>query len=123
MKTLWLKVRDYNKRCINKCGIPEIGWCRTEVIELTPEYYQSLLNNFDLNCCCAGLDSVNKKIIYTAQFIEFLCDKIEVTSTLTPLNTAIRSNNKTKDLKTNSLLKHEFLNPHKPHSREIGMVM
>ena len=94
------------------------------------EYYESLLNNFDLNCCCAGLNRVNKKIIYTDKFIEFLCnDKIEVTSTLTPLNTAIRLNNKTKDLKTNSdldkeveLLKHEFLNPYKPHYREIGNI-
>ena len=112
-------------------GDRRYGWGRTEVIELNQtEYYESLLNNFDLNCCCAGLDRVNKKIIYTDKFIEFLCnDKIEVTSTLTPLNTAIRLNNKTKDLKTNSdldkeveLLKHEFLNPHKPHYREIGNI-
>ncbi len=90
-------------------GDRRYGWGRTEVIELNQtEYYESLLNNFDLNCCCAGLDRVNKKIIYTDKFIEFLCnDKIEVTSTLTPLNTAIRLNNKTKDLKTNSDLDKE----------------
>jgi len=94
------------------------------------DYYKSLLNNFDLNCCCAGLDIINDKIIYTDKFVEFLCnDKIEVLSTLTPLNTAIRMKNKTEDLKTNcdlkseiELLKHDFLNSTNNHYKQIGNI-
>jgi hypothetical protein len=46
------------------------------------DYYKELLGVFDLNCCMAGLDRINNKIIYTEQFIDFLfTHKIEVTNT------------------------------------------
>ena len=94
------------------------------------DYYKGLLDNFDLNCCCAGLDTINKKIIYNNKFIEFLVnDKIEVVSLLTPLNTAIRLINKTKALKTNcdlkseiELLKHGFLEDTMPRHKTIGKI-
>jgi len=82
------------------------------------DYYSQLLNNFDLNCCSAGLDRVNGKIIYTEKFVDFLVDnKIEVTLISQPLQTAVRMLKKSKELQTNttnfetemSLLQHSFI--------------
>ncbi len=82
-------------------------------------YYKQLIENFDLNCCQVGLDRVNKKIIYTEDFLEFiLTDLIEVTVMSSPLQTTLRLWNKTNQLMTNSanledeirLLQHYFIN-------------
>jgi hypothetical protein len=82
------------------------------------DYYQQLLNNFDLNCTTAGLDRINGKIIYNEKFVDFLeNNKIEVVGVHHPLQTAIRFYKKTKELNTDSsnletemsLLQHSFL--------------
>lgn len=81
-------------------------------------FYKTLLTVFDLNCCMAGLDRVNNKIIYTEDFLYFLeTNQIEVTNVSQPLQTTIRLKNKTKQLKTNGsnfkvemdLIKHSFI--------------
>lgn len=81
------------------------------------DYYQQLLENFDLNCTMVGLDRVNNKIIYNDEFVYFLeTNKIEVTSVKNPLQTAIRLHKKSVELKTDttnvetemSLLQHTF---------------
>jgi hypothetical protein len=80
-------------------------------------YYKELLGVFDLNCCMAGLDRINNKIIYTEQFIDFLfTHKIEVTNTSQPLQTTIRLHNKCEELKSDTsnldnemeLIQHSF---------------
>lgn len=85
---------------------------------VTTDYYRTLLNNFDLNCTSAALDRVNGKIIYTTDFVRFLLsNQIEVTNTKQPLQTALRMDKKSYELKTDrsnfedeiSLLQHSFL--------------
>lgn len=87
-------------------------------------YYKTLLTVFDLNCCMAGLDRINNKIIYTEEFLDFLeTNKIEVTNVSQPLQTSIRLKNKCNQLKTDKsnfdkeikLIKHSFINK-KTHS-------
>ena len=82
------------------------------------DYYQDLLKTFDLNCCSAGLDRVNNKILYTDDFVNFLLtNKIEVTNLRHPLQTSVRMKKKTEELKTDtsnfdiemSLIQHSFL--------------
>lgn len=82
------------------------------------DYYEQLLNNFDLNCCAVGIDRVSKKIIYTKHFVDFLShNKIEVISMAHPLQTAVRMKKKSEELKTDtsnfktemSLIQHSFL--------------
>ena len=64
-------------------------------------YYLDILKVFDLNCCSAGIDRVNEKIIYTDKFIDFLLtNKIEVTNISQPLQTTYRLHKKIKELKT-----------------------
>lgn len=81
-------------------------------------YYKTLLSVFDLNCCTAGLDRVNGKIIYTEDFLDFLeSNMIEVMNVSQPLQTAIRLKNKSIQLGTDvsnfeteiSLIKHSFI--------------
>ncbi len=81
-------------------------------------YYKTLLSVFDLNCCPAGLDRVNGKIIYTEDFLDFLeSNMIEVMNVSQPLQTAIRLKNKSVQLGTDvsnfeteiSLIKHSFI--------------
>ena len=82
-------------------------------------YYKTLLTVFDLNCCMAGLDRINNKIIYTEDFLDFLeSNMIEVTNVSQPLQTSIRLKNKIKQLKSDGsnfnkellLIKHSFIN-------------
>jgi hypothetical protein len=92
------------------------------------DYYKQLLNNFDLNCCSAGIDRLNNKIVYTKEFVNFLVsNQIEVTMVAQPLQTSIRMFKKSKELKTNtsnfetemSLLQHAFVNlPHNSLGQE-----
>jgi hypothetical protein len=81
------------------------------------DYYKELLGVFDLNCCMAGLDRVNNKIIYTKEFVDFLLtDMIEVTNLSQPLQTTIRLHKKVGELKTDmtnienemGLIQHSF---------------
>jgi len=80
-------------------------------------YYNEVLNQFDINCCSAGIDRVNNKIVYTENFIYFLLkNKIEITTLHTPIKTFIRLHNKIKDLNCEcdleneiKLLKHAFI--------------
>ena len=65
------------------------------------EYYSELINNFDLNCCMAGLDRLNNKIVYTDDFVDFILNnKIEVTHLKFPLQTAYRMKKKCVELDT-----------------------
>ena len=65
------------------------------------EYYSELINNFDLNCCMAGLDRLNNKIIYTDDFVDFILNnKIQVTHLKFPLQTAYRMKKKCVELDT-----------------------
>lgn len=82
------------------------------------DYYEELLNGFDLNCTPVGLDRVNRKIVYTDKFVDFLSsNQIEVIGILHPLQTAVRLYKKIKELNTDSsnfttemsLLQHSFL--------------
>jgi len=82
------------------------------------DYYKQLLNSFDLNCCMAGLDRVNNKIIYTEGFVDFLLtDSIEITNLDYPLQTTVRFFKKGEELGTDtsnfdteiSLIQHSFL--------------
>ena len=79
--------------------------------------YKSTIENFDLNCCGAGLDRLNKRIVYTDEFIWFLMNhKIEVTVINNPIQTTVRLYNKTNELKIDgsnfldevSLLQHSY---------------
>lgn len=81
-------------------------------------YYIELLKNFDLNCCMSGLDRVNKKIIYTDDFVDFLVDKkIYVLDLHSPMQTTVRLKNKKELLKSELtdldseilLLQHSFI--------------
>jgi hypothetical protein len=81
------------------------------------DYYKELLGVFDLNCCMAGLDRVNNKIIYTEDFVDFLStNMIEVTNLSQPLQTTIRLHKKAEELKTDTpnienemgLIQHSF---------------
>ena len=81
-------------------------------------YYKTLLSVFDLNCCTAGLDRINRKIVYTEDFLDFLMsDMIEVMNVSQPLQTAVRLKNKSIQLGTNTsnfeteinLIKHSFI--------------
>ena len=85
---------------------------------VSTDYYEQLIQNFDLNCCCVGIDRVNNKIIYTKKFVDFLCNnKIEVISVTYPLQTAVRMLRKSKELQSDvtnfetemSLLQHSFV--------------
>jgi len=85
---------------------------------VSTDYYKQLIQNFDLNCCCVGIDRVNNKIIYTKKFVDFLCNnKIEVMSVTYPLQTAVRMLRKSKELQSDvtnfetemSLLQHSFV--------------
>jgi hypothetical protein len=63
--------------------------------------YKTTIENFDLNCCGAGLDRLNKRIVYTDSFVWFLMNnKIEVTVINNPIQTTIRMFNKSNELKT-----------------------
>ena len=54
---------------------------------VSTDYYKQLIQNFDLNCCCVGIDRVNNKL-FTPKFVDFLCNnKIEVISVTYPLQT------------------------------------
>lgn len=108
---------------INKVTIDVNLWQKEFV---TTDYHIQLLNNFDLNCCMAGLDRVNNKIIFTDKFVEFLStNKIEVTGIAHPLQTAVRMKKKSEELLTDtsgfsiemSLLQHSFI---LHYSRAIG---
>jgi hypothetical protein len=74
-------------------------------------YYLEVIKNFDLNCCMAGLDRINNKIIYTDEFVDFiLFNRIEVTELKFPLQTAYRMKRKAEELDTiKSNLKSELL--------------
>lgn len=81
-------------------------------------YYKTLLSVFDLNCCPAGLDRINGKIVYTEDFLDFLeSNMIEVMNVSQPLQTAVRLKNKSIQLGTDtsnfeteiSLIKHSFI--------------
>lgn len=89
-------------------------------------YYLDILKVFDLNCCSAGIDRVNEKIIYTDKFVDFLStNKIEVTNITQPLQTTYRLHKKIKELKTDksnldiemSLIQHSCF---KSNSNWIG---
>lgn len=82
------------------------------------KYYKTLIDNFDLNCTMAGLDRVQKKIIFNKEFVYFLeTNKIEVRRCDKPIQTAIRLKQKSEQLITDisnfdfeiSLLQHSFL--------------
>jgi hypothetical protein len=101
---------DINKVTINVYSPNNISF--NEV-----DYYKELLGIFDLNCCMAGLDRINNKIIYTEQFIDFLfTHKIEVTNTSQPLQTTIRLHKKCEELNSDvsnldnemELIQHSF---------------
>lgn len=81
-------------------------------------YYKTLLSVFDLNCCPAGLDRINEKIVYTEDFLDFLeSNMIEVMNLSQPLQTAVRLKNKSIQLGTDTsnfeteirLIKHSFI--------------
>jgi hypothetical protein len=102
---------------INKIGI-QVYLNHLHDFKVT-DYYPQLLNNFDLNCCSAGIDRLNGKIIYTDKFVDFLVNnQIEVIMISSPLQTSIRMLKKSKELNTNtnnfetemSLLQHSFVN-------------
>jgi hypothetical protein len=102
--------------CINKVTI-NVNTNKNVTNFSESDYYLDLLKGFDLNCCMAGLDRVNKKIIYTKEFVEFLSfNKIEVTNTAQPLQTTIRLHKKCEELKTDTsnldmemgLIQHSF---------------
>jgi hypothetical protein len=127
----WLGFRGEEIRMVNSERFDVINKITINVHLLeknfvSDEYYQQLLDNFDLNCVQVGVDRVNNKIIYTEEFIHFLeTNKIEVTSIKQPLQTAVRMYKKGFELKTDktsfekemSLLQHSFLiNP----MRSIG---
>lgn len=58
-----------------------------------------ILEGFDLNCCKAGLDLVNSKIIYTPEFVDFLSTKqIKVVNPCAPVQSTIRICKKLQDL-------------------------
>lgn len=58
-----------------------------------------LLKSFDLNCCQAGLDIQNGKIVYTKKFTEFLRSRqLQVTIPISPIQTTIRLIKKMEDL-------------------------
>jgi hypothetical protein len=89
-------------------------------------YYQTLLDGFDLNCVKVGLDRVNKKIMYTEDFVDFLLtNKIRVSDVSTPIQTLYRIDKKVKELNLStsnleseySLLQHSTLTQ---HSLRIG---
>jgi len=58
-----------------------------------------ILEGFDLNCCGAGLDMLNSKIIYTPEFVNFLKTKqLEVINPCSPIQTSIRLYKKMNEL-------------------------
>ncbi len=102
---------------INKIGISV--YLNPNCQFIIEDYYKQLLDNFDLNCCSAGIDRLNGKIIYNNKFVDFLVNnQIEVTMVSSPLQTSVRMLKKSKELSTNtnnfetemSLLQHTFLN-------------
>lgn len=70
-----------------------------------------IVEGFDLNCCKAGLDMVNGKIIYTPEFVEFLETKqMKVTNPCAPVQTTIRIFKKLRDIEGIYCdVKHEML--------------
>ena len=101
---------------INKIGISV--YLNPNLEFIVEDYYKQLLDNFDLNCCSAGIDRLNGKIIYNDKFVDFLVsNRIEVTMVSSPLQTAVRMLKKSKELSTNvsnfetemSLLQHTFV--------------
>ena len=102
---------------INKIGISV--YLNPNCQFIIEDYYKQLLDNFDLNCCSAGIDRLNGKIIYNDKFVDFLVsNQIEVTMVSSPLQTSVRMLKKSKELSTNisnfetemSLLQHTFVN-------------
>jgi hypothetical protein len=70
-----------------------------------------IIEGFDLNCCKAGIDITNGKIIYTPEFVEFLETKqMKVTNPCAPVQTTIRIYKKLKDIEgIHCDVKHEML--------------
>ena len=68
-----------------------------------------IVEGFDLNCCKAGLDLLNEKIIYTPEFVEYLETKqLKVTNPCSPIQTSIRLFKKMTDLNCHCDIKHEM---------------
>lgn len=64
-----------------------------------PENYRIMLQGFDLNCCEAGIDLENEKLIYTPNFESFIKTmQLQVNHPCTPFHTAIRITKKKKEL-------------------------
>lgn len=63
------------------------------------KYYNALIDNFDINSCCVGLDRVNKKIVFNNDFVKFLeTDLMELKEITHPLQTFFRLNKKIAEL-------------------------
>jgi hypothetical protein len=68
-----------------------------------------IIEGFDLNCCQAGLDLINEKIIYTPEFVSFLKTKqMKVVNPCAPLQTTIRIYKKLKELNIYCNIEHEM---------------
>lgn len=68
-----------------------------------------IIEGFDLNSCQAGLDLINKKIIYTPEFVSFLKTKqMRVVNPCAPLQTTIRIHKKLKELDIYCDVEHEI---------------
>jgi len=68
-----------------------------------------IIEGFDLNCCKAGLDLLNKKIVYTPEFVDYLETKqLKVTNPCSPIQTSIRLFKKISDLNCYCDVKHEM---------------
>ena len=68
-----------------------------------------ILQGFDLNCCKAGLDLENEKIIYTSEFVDYLKTKqLKVVHPCAPIQTVIRIYRKMQDLKCYCDIEHEM---------------
>lgn len=70
---------------------------------------QVVLEGFDINCCKAGVDMDEEKIIYTPEFVEYLETKqLKVTNPCAPIQTAIRLLKKIDSLDCFCNIEHEM---------------
>jgi hypothetical protein len=84
-----------------------------------------ILEGFDLNCCKAGIDVKNGKIIYTSEFVDYLETKqLRIVTPCAPIQTTIRLYNKMRDLDCFCDVEHEmrFLTAASKHIRSGQMV-
>jgi hypothetical protein len=87
----------------------EKGYQRMNGKPSTKTECELTIEGFDLNCCMAGIDLSNRKIVYNENFVDFLKTKqLKVVNPMAPIQTTIRIYKKLKDLDCYCNVEHEI---------------